>query len=131
MPTPCVGIFWFISDTDGGPTLLADKTPIDAAEPYGECLTHPTGHAEFWDALARLGAAALKARGLPTAPALHEYEEFPRGRIVYWPEDQRFVIYADKRLHHRQLVSQIVAEFGIPTGAYSVQGDPHYRRTAL
>ncbi|HLO77404.1 MAG TPA: hypothetical protein VK196_13190 [Magnetospirillum sp.] len=128
MPVPCVGIFWFVRDADGVSTLLADKTSIDAAEPYGDCLTHPTGHAEFWDGLSRLGAAGLKARGLPTAPAWHEYEEFPRGRVVYWPGNQRFVIYADRRLHRHEFINQIAAEFDLPEGRYTVQADPHYRR---
>ncbi|PTD95125.1 hypothetical protein [Pseudothauera lacus] len=127
MTTPCVGIFWGIRDPSHGMALLADKTPIDRGELYGDCITHPTGHYEFWEGLSGLGAAVLAGRGLPTAPAWHEYEEFPRGRIVYWPEERRFVIYADRRLQTTAFIEHLVAEFGIPKGSYAVRSDPHYR----
>jgi len=126
MTIPSVGIFWGIRDANHGMLLLADRTPIDQAEVYGECITHPTGHYEFWERLSELGAAVLTNRGLPTAPAWHEYEEFPRGRVVYWPKEKRFVIYADSRLQTTLFVERIVADFCIPRGSYSVRSDPHY-----
>jgi hypothetical protein len=128
--TPYVGIFWGIHDSARGMVLLADKTPIDKGEQYGECITHPNGHYEFWEGLSQLGAPALSSRGLPTAPAWHEYEEFPRGRVVYWPKDKSFVIYADKRLQTTAFINQLVAEFSIPKGSYAVRSDPHYRSLA-
>lgn len=127
MTTPCVGIFWGIRDEARTLSLLVDKTPIDQAEEYGECITHPNGHYEFWESLAQLGAPALASRGLSTAPAWHDYEDFPRGRVVYWPQKQRFVIYADKRLQTRCFIERLVAEFGIPDDSYALRSDPHYR----
>lgn len=127
MTIPCVGIFWGIRDSDSGIFLLADKTPIDQGEAYGECITHPNGHYEFWEGLSQLGAAALTSRGMPTAPAWHEYEEFPRGRIVYWPKENRFVIYADRRLQTTTFIEQLLREFGIPNDSYAVCSDSHYR----
>ena len=124
---PCVGIFWSINDPTRGTILLTEKTPIDKGEQYGEYLTHSNGHYEFWEGLAQLGTSALASRGLPTAPVSHEYEEFPRGRIVYRPKDKSFVIYADRRLQTPAFIDQIVAEFGIPKSSYTVRSDPHYR----
>ena len=127
MTTPSVGIFWGCPTDDGSLILLADMTPIEQAEDYGDCRTHAAGHAEFWEKLARLGASGLKKRSLPTAPAWHKYEAVPRGRVVYWPGQDRFVIYADRRLQGAAFIAQIVAAFGIPVGRYEVKGDPHYR----
>lgn len=127
MANPCVGIFWGIQTEEGGLVLLADKTPIGQAEEYGECRTHPTGHAEFWESLSRLGASGLKARNLPTAPAWYSYEAMPRGRVVYWPKEDRFVIYADRRLQTADFIARIVAEFGMAEGQYEVISDSHYR----
>lgn len=127
MAAPCVGIFWGCRGQDGSLVLLADKTPTDQAEEYGDCHTHPTGHAEFWEGLARLGASGLERRGLPTDPAWHQYEAIPRGRVVYLPAEDRFIIYADRRLHGPAFVAQIVTAFGIPAGRYEVKSDPHYR----
>lgn len=127
MAAPCVGIFWGCRAQDGSLLLLADKTPVDQAEDYGDCRTHAIGHAEVWDGLARLGAAGLEKRGLPTTPAWHQYETVPRGRVVYWPQADWFVIYADRRLQGTTFMAQIVAEFGIPPGQHEVKSDPHYR----
>lgn len=127
MTTPSVGIFWGCLSKDGSMALLADKSSVDQAEDYGDCRTHATGHAEFWEALTRLGAAGLEKRGLPTAPAWHKYEAVPRGRVVFWPKEQRFIIYADRRLQGPAFIAQIVAEFGIPAGQYEVKSDSHYR----
>lgn len=130
MSVSCVGIFWGITDQELDFTLLADRTPIDQGEAYGECITHPTGHYEFWERLSDLGAPALISRGLPSAPAWHEYEEFPRGRVVYWPEQKRFVIYADRRLQTASFIERVVTDFGIPDGAYVVKSDSHYRSSS-
>lgn len=53
------------------------------AEPYGDFLTHSQGHFEVWEGWQRLGPAGLARRGLPAAIACREYDEFPRGRIVF------------------------------------------------
>lgn len=127
MATPCVGIFWGCRGHDGSLVLLADKTPIDQAEQYGDCRTHPTGHAEFWEGLARLGASGLERRGLPTAPAWHQYETVPRGRVIYLVEERRFMIYLDPRLRGKMFVSKVVAEFCIPMARYELKADSHYR----
>jgi hypothetical protein len=63
-----VGIFWLV---DGEP--LVDRTPLRAAEDYGDFKTHPQSHLEAWSLLQQNGIA----------PPEVEYEEFPRGRVMY------------------------------------------------
>lgn len=126
--TKFVGIFWFIAQ-DRTSILLSDKTPLNEAEPYGLCLGHSTGHAEFWERLGLLGESSLRARGLPTAPAWHGYDEFPRGRVVYIPGEEAFVIYADRRLHAPPAIRLITQEFGLTGSRFVVRGDPHYARS--
>jgi hypothetical protein len=41
----------------------------------------------------------------------HEYETFPRGRIVYHATDRRFILYADQRLHHPLTIATIANKF--------------------
>ena len=127
MTIPCVGIFWGVTEQGRGLILLADKTPVDQAESYGDCITHSKGHYEYWNELSWLGAAGLTRVGLPTAPAWYEYEDFPRGRIVYWPKTNRFVIYADHRLQTASIIARIVAMYDIPAGCYDIRSDSHYR----
>ena len=122
----CVGIFWGILDAEKNLVLLADKTPIEHAEAYGENVTHPIGHYEFWDGLRRLGARALVEHGLPEKISWSEYEDFPRGRVIYSLNSKHFVIFADKRLQKRNFIEQLVAAFEIPNEKYVVRSDPHY-----
>ena len=67
---PNVGIFWGVPA--GHVALVTDATPLAAAEPYGDFLTHPRGHCEVWEGWRRLGPAGLARRGLPLAVAFFE-----------------------------------------------------------
>jgi hypothetical protein len=123
---PSVGIFWGVSEV-GRTALVVDATPLSAAEPYGDFLTHPRGHYEMWEAWRPLGPAGLARRGLPPAIAFREYEEFPRGRIVFQTRERLFVIYADRRLQTPAMVARIIATFGLDGERTAVRFDAHYR----
>jgi hypothetical protein len=71
---PKVGIFWLVAER-----LIADSTPLDLAEDYANCKTHARSHLEFWQDLTRAGAIVED-----------DYEEHPRGRIVYNTATKRF-----------------------------------------
>ncbi|TXN83316.1 hypothetical protein FV234_07135 [Methylobacterium sp. WL8] len=125
---PSVGIFWGIPDgTSPIRMLVIDSTPLNAAEPYGAALTHPRGHYDVWEAWQAVGVAKLKRRGLPAAIAYSEYEQHPRGRIVYDTATQVFTIYADRRLQAPEFIQQIVTAFGITEAQFVVRSDSHYR----
>ena len=77
-PEPAVGIFWRVAGA-----LVVDRTPLSRAEPYGDCLTHGPGHYERWEAWQQLGPRGLREQGHPGAILVTEYDEWPRGRVVY------------------------------------------------
>ena len=125
-PEPSVGIFWGVPE--GGRTVLVtDRTPLAEAEAYGDCLTHPRGHHEVWEAWRRLGATALRRRGLPPAIVGHEYEAFPRGRVVYMRRSALFTLYADRRLQRPETITELVRLFGFAGERHVVRSDAHYR----
>ncbi|KQP08235.1 hypothetical protein ASF28_12360 [Methylobacterium sp. Leaf99] len=128
-PAPCVGIFWGVLDS-GRTVLVTDRTTLVEAEPYGDCLTHPRGHHEVWEAWRRLGATALRRRGLPPAIAGHEYEAFPRGRVVYMRGPVLFTLYADRRLQRPDTIALLVRLFGLTGEHHAVRSDAHYRTLA-
>ena len=123
---PHVGIFWFVRD-DEQVMMIADKTPLSAAEVYGDFLTHPVGHYDFWESLRRKGPRGLKAAGLPSSPVWYEYEDFPRGRVVYNRAESCFTIYLDARLREAAIIEKVVETFGLLGTSYAIDGDPHYR----
>jgi len=124
---PCVGIVWGMRDGRGPLRLVTNRTPLAQAETYGDCLTHPHGHHEIWEGWRRLGPAGLVRRGLPALIAWHEYEHFPRGRVVFDTRTNRFTLYADRRLRAPRTLPRILHAFGLDLACCAVRPDPHYR----
>lgn len=125
--TGAVGIFWGIPEPDDSWTILADVTSLAEAEPYGDFLTHPRGHYEVWTQWQKSRAAPVASRFILQAIAAHEYEFFPRGRIVYNTGTGTFILYADRRLQQDATIARIASEFGLAAGTFIVRSDAHYR----
>ncbi len=59
-----------------------------------------------------------------------EYKEWPRGRIVYDTESDRFILYADAQiLRDPTLMATIHERFGLPMDRIDAKSDSHYRCT--
>ena len=109
---PRVGIFWMLN---GEP--LIDYAPLSEAEPYGDHVTHPRGHAEVWEQY-QLGGVV---------PREMEYEEAPRGRVMYNTKTRRFTLLADRCiLKRRDMVAKIKKEMHLPRNT-ETGTDSHYR----
>ena len=126
---PSVGIVWRVDGAATPLLLVTDHTPLRDAEPYGTFLTHPRGHFEVWEGWRRLGPSGLVRQGLPTSITWHEYEHFPRGRVVFDVVIGRFILYADRRLQDEATVSAIIDRFGLRHEPCDVRSDPHYQAT--
>lgn len=122
-----VGIVWGVYDGCSAMHLLTDQTSVTEAEPYGEFLTHPRGHFEVWEGWRRLGRAGRKRHGLPALIAWHEYEDFPRGRIVFHTGTGRFTLYADPKLQTSSVLGEIFPTFGLDPTRCGIRSDLHYR----
>jgi hypothetical protein len=112
LPAPRLGIFWLVRDN-----LLFDSTPLSGAEAYGDHLGHPRSHIDMWEQFQRLG----------TAPRESEYEEYPRGRVMFHPSAEVYTILADCCiLDRKDLIAQIKEEMHLPKGT-KTGPDSHYR----
>jgi hypothetical protein len=121
-----VGPFWGVEEK-GQAAIIAVAVPLGRASAYGDMLTVDTGHLEHWSRLARRGARALREAEIPTAPVWSEYEEWPRGRVLYDSVARRFVIRADRQLHRPEFIQLIVDFFHIPIAGAEILPDDHYR----
>ena len=91
-------------------------------------LSDPPGRPlRAWEQWHRLGGPRLAALGLPAQIASSEYDEWPRGRIVYEQPARRFVIYADRRLQAPDLIAAVRTAFGLTGAEAAVKSDLHYR----
>jgi hypothetical protein len=110
---PRVGIFWLFQGN-----IIIDSTPLSRAERYGKCLTHARGHLKHWTDLQRTGAV----------PAEVEYEEPPRGRVIYDSIHEGFVLYADRCiLGKNAVVKQLMTALVLPAERTTTSSDQHYR----
>lgn len=110
---PMIGIFWFLEDR-----LLTKGVPLGEAEPYDKCLTFPCSHIDYWETLRVSGKV----------PEWMEYEEVPRGRVVYDTRLGRFTIFADACILVRpDVLEQIMTEMDLPIDATDAAPDAHYR----
>jgi hypothetical protein len=121
-----VGPFWVL-EADGRVAIIALAISVVKAEPYGDMLTVEMGHLDHWSQLARRGSRALREAGLPTAPVWSEYEEWPRGRVLYDRAAGRFVIRADRQLHRPDFVRLILDRFAITSNDAMILPDDHYQ----
>jgi hypothetical protein len=94
---------------------------------YGGCPTHSDGHYETWTSWQALSFRERAAAGLPDIIAASEYDEWPRGRIVYETSSDRFVIYCDVRLMRRRTIDRVKTSFGLLEHNVVVMADSHYR----
>jgi hypothetical protein len=111
-PQPDVGIFWLVNGR-----LLFDSTPLSEAEPDAGYLGHAPSHIDVWAQFQRFGKS----------PRESEYEEFPRGRVMYHPAAEEFTILADKCiLDRKDLIIQIKMTLHLPPNT-TLATDSHYR----
>lgn len=109
---PEVGIFWLVAGK-----LVIDRTPLSRAERDSDFVNHPRSHHSQWSQLQRDG----------TMPPDMEYEEPPRGRVVYGIRAKQFTLLADRCiLERKSLVRRILQELHLPATT-PLRTDPHYR----
>jgi len=68
-------IFWRVNGI-----LVIDRSTLDQAELYGECLTHAAGHYVRWQEWQALRTPRLVALGYPECISWTEYDQWP------WPD---------------------------------------------
>jgi len=108
---PKVGIFWFYEGR-----LIIDSVPISQAEACEGFCNYPESHEQFWSQLQRRGVVSTET----------EYDEAPRGRVVYDAKSQQFLLMADRCiLKNPELVKRILAALDLPTRT-KTEPDSHY-----
>jgi hypothetical protein len=125
--SPSVGIFWGIAEGNNQLALLTQRTNQLQAEPYGDFLTHPNGHYEVWEQLNELPLKVFRARDLPEQIRTHEYEFYPRGRVVYEIPQKRFFLYRDSKLANESFVAVATRWFNLTNETVVIRSDEHYR----
>ena len=108
---PRLAIFWVFRRR-----LLKADTPLERGIHTREAINGQFDHLDFWPVLQRLWP---EFRGL-------QYEEVPRGRILFLKADRTFCVYMDKSLHTPEIKRLLLEEFDLPRAGTKFLTDPHY-----
>ena len=111
---PELGIFWI----DDSGTMFAESISLRDAPDYGECKIFEGSHFELWSKAVRSNPQWRDK----------EYEEIPRGRVVYkkHPKKPEFIVYLPKRLSKYK--NKVIVRFNLPSSHVRFDmSDEHYR----
>lgn len=121
-----VGFFWLVPSRLGGDQALGDALSLKKAERYGEALTHPTGHYEFWQEMQKRGPAWLRARNVSGSILANEYEDWPRGRVTYQVDSQRYNVLAHPSIFRPSRLVLVIEMFNLQRQSVALATDLHY-----
>ena len=117
---PRLGLFWFIAK-DRGPSRFASiSRPFSGVAEVAGFKTLDEGHVDVWPTLQRLDQTL----------ADYDYDYFPRGRVNWRKEDDRWLLVLDPKLNRGTFIAYIVLAWKIPRTRLLVLTDAHYRSLA-
>ena len=105
-----VGPFFYIDKK-----VVAIKRPASSFDPRQSFFNEEMSHFEFF---LTLGVAG-------------DYGNYPRGRVIYDNDRERFIVYLDKTLRNEETKEQIVREFELPSRGTAFRLDAHYQHDFL
>ena len=108
-----IGIFWFYKNEVIG---IAHDFSLHEADSIGLIDSQYT-HVDYWEKL------KLQIPGLEHT----EYEQLPRGRVIFDTHKSKAIIYLDKTLLRRSKVNQILNFFNLNFENVILRTDPHYK----
>lgn len=107
-----VGIFWIYKGR-----VLADSVPAAKGEEYGEFVNGLSDHCNYW---------VTFQKQLPELRR-YEYEQVPRGRVVYNTVADTFTVYGSARfVRDENQRTMIMESFQLPPDRTRFQPDEHY-----
>jgi hypothetical protein len=113
---PQVGIIFFYDHK-----LWIESTPVQKAAGHGNFKDHDGDHSTYWDGLIKEGKV----------PEDEEYQNVPRGRVVFHADTGRYHLLLDRCiLRRKNLVAKIEQQMGLPAEETDTDTDSHYRCAA-
>lgn len=110
-----IGIFWVFNGS-----VFGDKTPIDkCSQSVTDLIDSDVTHVDSWERHGHF-------RTINPQLAYFEYQEVPRGRVLFQLRTQRFLVYLDKKLMNKVTKKAIADYFGFLPSQADWKSDAHY-----
>ena len=107
-----IGVFWVIN----GSKIDGYREPLESGESYGDTIQPTFDHFRYWEKLI-LRYPKLK---------LLEYDDIPRGRVVYNKKEKRFLILSSKKVLEKGNLIKAISQFFEISGTPKLVWDEHY-----
>ena len=108
-----IGVFWVID----GEKIDGYRESLDCGEDYGDTIQPTFDHFSYWEKLI-LRYPKLK---------ILEYDDIPRGRVVYNKKEKHFLILSSKEvLENKKLIKAISQFLKLRKSPNSYVWDEHY-----
>lgn len=90
---------------------------MENEKPVCGFIDYPDGHVTVWEEWQRQGLV----------PRTVEYEEPPRGRVLYKVAESRFVLYLDRCIvRDPKMTAEVKRVFDLPVKGIVIETDGHY-----
>lgn len=108
-----IGIFWYFENKIIGIAHDSNQSDQDSLGLIDSSYTH----VKFWE--------TLKQNSLNLQE--FEYEEIPRGRVIYNFKTRKIYVYMDAKLFKKSIAKQISEFFNLDFDSVLWMKDPHYK----
>jgi hypothetical protein len=106
-----VGIFWKLKDS-----IVSKTTTLNEAEVSDDFIDSPDSHVEYWEIVRKQKAELF----------YYEYDEIPRGRVVFSKNNRCFYVYMDKTFFTKIFKQLIIDDFKLHGQQIKFMSDQHY-----
>ena len=113
-----IGIFWVYQDT-----VLARPIALEDGDAFEGWIDSPEGHVHVWDEVNAFSDRFPELAG-------RDYEEVPRGRVLYDQTEGVFVVYVYDGLLNPKSQAAIRKAFGLTKKNCRFEMDDHYSMDA-
>lgn len=117
---PRLGLFWFIAQDRKPSRFTSCSRPFSQVSEVAGFKTLDEGHVDIWPTVRRLDQTLMD----------YDYDYFPRGRVNWRKEDDRWLLLLDPKLKRVPFVTHIVNAWKIPRSRLLILTDAHYRSIA-
>jgi hypothetical protein len=117
---PRLGLFWFIAEHRRPSRFASISRPLSTISEVAGFKTLDEGHVDVWPTVQRLDQTVLP----------YEYEYFPRGRVNWRKEDDKWILVLDPKFKRAPFITHVVVAWKIPRERLLVLTDAHYRSMA-
>jgi len=109
---PEVGIFWYFQGQ-----IIQSSLPYTEGVDIGDgYINGPADHYLYWE----------QAKKWNSAIRDYEYDEVPRGRVIYNSNQRKFIVRISRALNSSNILSMILREFSLRSANTKVVLDDHY-----